>query len=243
MSVSDRPKKTALLVAQRIVADINARGNNVGDRLPPERVMLEDYDVGRGTLRESLRFLELQGVITLKPGPNGGPIVQQPDSTALATSLSLLLQFSNAPFETILETRVALEPAMAGLAAKRMDADGIAALREILAGEREAVDHPTRFLTYTRKFHTALAAGSGNMLFAALFDALVDILDGSNMGVQYPERERQLTLELHGDLVDAIEARDVEQAERLMGAQMRALAKFTATHHGDAMNAPIVWRT
>lgn len=243
MTVSDRPKKTALLVAQRIVADINARGNNVGDRLPPERVMLEDYDVGRGTLRESLRFLELQGVITLKPGPNGGPIVQQPDSTALATSLSLLLQFSNAPFETILETRVALEPAMARLAAKRMTAEQISGLREILAGEREAVEHPTRFLVHTRKFHTALAAGSGNMLFAVLFDALVDILDGSNMGVQYPDRERQLTLELHGDLVDAIEAQDADQAERLMSAQMRALAKFTATHHGDAMSAPIVWRT
>jgi len=56
-SVSTRPQKTAMLVAQRIVADINRRGNAVGDRLPPERVMLDEYEVGRGTLRESLRFL------------------------------------------------------------------------------------------------------------------------------------------------------------------------------------------
>lgn len=243
MSATARPTKTALLVAQRIVADINGRGKTVGDRLPPERIMLEDYDVGRGTLRESLRFLELQGVITLKPGPNGGPIVQQPDSTALATSLSLLLHFTNAPFSTIVETRVALEPAMASLAAQRMTDEQIAELREILAGEQDAVDHPTRFLTYTRQFHTALAAGSGNMLFSALFEALVDILDGANMGVHYPERERRLTLDLHGKLVDAIEARDLEQAERLMGTQMRALSKFTATHHADAMQAPIVWRS
>lgn len=91
-----RPMKTAMLVAQRIVADINERGNVVGDRLPPERLMLEKYDVGRGTLRESLRFLELQGVITLKPGPGGGPVVVQPDASSLATSLALLLQFSDA---------------------------------------------------------------------------------------------------------------------------------------------------
>ena len=37
-----RPTKTAMLVAQRIVADINERGNVIGDRLPPERVMLEE---------------------------------------------------------------------------------------------------------------------------------------------------------------------------------------------------------
>src|SRR4051812_39401907 len=97
-SGSIRPQKTAMLVAQRIVADINRRGNTFGDRLPPERAMLEEYNIGRGTLRESLRFLELQGVISLKPGPGGGPMVERPDGTSLATALSLLLQFHNTPF-------------------------------------------------------------------------------------------------------------------------------------------------
>ena len=108
-----RPMKTAMLVAQRIVADINDRGNVVGDRLPPERLMLEKYDVGRGTLRESLRFLELQGVITLKPGPGGGPVVVQPDASSLATSLTLLLQFSKAPFRTIAEAESTVSPGAA----------------------------------------------------------------------------------------------------------------------------------
>src|SRR5262245_42511900 len=136
MTAAGRPKKTALLVAQRIVEDINSRGNRVGDRLPPEKAMLEDYDVGRGTLRESLRFLELQGVLTLKPGPSGGPIVQQPDSTALANSLSLLLQFQKAPFKTVIETRVALEPAMARQAAERMSEEDVQRLFGIIDLER-----------------------------------------------------------------------------------------------------------
>src|SRR6476620_12570986 len=93
---SERPQKTALLVARRIVGDIRRNGHVAGDRLPPEVSMLEKYRVGRGTLRESLRFLELQGVITLKPGPGGGPVVQKPDASNLATTLLLLLQFENA---------------------------------------------------------------------------------------------------------------------------------------------------
>src|SRR5437660_9252231 len=85
MSISpNRPPKAAMLVAQRIVRHI-VRGNlQAGDLLPPERVMLETYQTGRGTLREALRLLEFQGVIALKPGPRGGPVVLNPDASHLA---------------------------------------------------------------------------------------------------------------------------------------------------------------
>jgi GntR family transcriptional regulator len=63
-----RPMKTAMLVAQRIVADINDRGNVVGDRLPPERLMLEKYDVGRGTIRTALAQLTIEGLVEATRG-------------------------------------------------------------------------------------------------------------------------------------------------------------------------------
>ena len=68
MTVGSRPPKAAMLVAQRIVRDIVPGGLRPGDVLPPERAMLATYETGRGTLREALRLLEFQGVITLKPG-------------------------------------------------------------------------------------------------------------------------------------------------------------------------------
>ena len=120
-----RPPKTALVVAKRIIEDIARRWNTVGDRLPPEHLMLEQYGVGRGTLRESLRFLELQGALVLKPGPGGGPIVNHPDAGTLSASLSLLLQFDNAPFSTIMEARSVMEPSLARMAAERMTPEAI----------------------------------------------------------------------------------------------------------------------
>ena len=95
MPRSNRPQKTAMIVAKRIVADIAGEGVSVGTRLPPEKAMLDQYQVGRGTLRESLRYLELSGVLSLKPGPGGGPTVERPDASHLMDTLGLLLQFND----------------------------------------------------------------------------------------------------------------------------------------------------
>src|SRR5215207_2530683 len=109
-----------MLVAQRIVRDVVRGGLRPGDLLEPERHMLEKYQTGRGTLREALRLLEFQGVIALKPGPRGGPVLLDPSASHLAGTLVLLLQLKQAPFRSIVEVRTALEPMISRLAAERM---------------------------------------------------------------------------------------------------------------------------
>src|SRR6476619_2287481 len=125
---STRPPKAALLVAQRIVQDALREGRKPGDLLAPERTMLEKYQTGRGTLREALRLLEFQGVIALKPGPRGGPVLQDPDASHLASTLVLLMQLKDAPFRSIVEVRTAMEPMISRLAAERMSEESLAEL-------------------------------------------------------------------------------------------------------------------
>src|SRR5579862_3784564 len=79
-----RTVKTAETVAAAIVRDIVARGLATGDALPSENAMLEHYRVSRASLREGLRLLEVQGLIRLKPGPGGGPLVGAVDPKNLA---------------------------------------------------------------------------------------------------------------------------------------------------------------
>ncbi|WP_221933628.1 FadR/GntR family transcriptional regulator [Aeromicrobium piscarium] len=238
---NSRPPKTAMLLAQQIVADINRRGNRVGDRLPPERLMLEEYNVGRGTLRESLRFLELQGVIRLRPGPGGGPVVQQPDSTALATSLTLLLQFENAPFRTIAESRVGLEPIMARLAAERMSEEQLADLKASVDTMKLHLGDQRVFLEENKRFHDVIAHGSGNAMFGYLVDALLDILDGSAIGIDYPEVRREAVQEAHAQIYEAIAARDPLAATEAMSDHIDQYMRYAERKFPDVLDEPITW--
>ena len=240
-SANLRPQKTAMLVAQRIMADVNRRGNTIGDRLPPERVMLEQYDVGRGTLRESLRFLELQGVISLKPGPGGGPVVQRPDASSLATALTLLLQFENAPFRTIAEARTGLEPMMAQLAAGRMTDEQLGELKLSVDTMHEHVRDQAVFLEENKRFHDIIAHGSGNALFGVLVDALLGILDGSAIGIDYPEIRRSAVHKAHLRIYEALAERNPAAASEAMAEHIREYIKYAQRKFPDVLDAPITW--
>jgi len=239
--VTLRPQKTALLVAQQIVADIQQRGNVAGDRLPPEKVMLEQYQIGRGTLRESLRFLELQGMITLKPGPGGGPVVEQANGTGLATSLTLLLQFENAPYRDIVEARNSVEPAMARLAARRISDEDLVALKKNIDTMGAHLDDEDVFAETNQEFHDIVARASGNHFFAHLIDALTGILDGTSMGVEYPRHRRGPVHEAHVRVYDALAAHDSFAAAEAMRNHIGDYTKYVEKKYADKVNSPISW--
>lgn len=241
MSVSARPQKTALIVAKRVVDDIYRDGRSVGDRLPPERVMLEHYGVGRGTLREALRFLELQGVLTLKPGPGGGPVIRKPDATYLANGLLLLLQFSDAPFSIIVEARVDLEPVMARHAASRMSKEDLGRLGSSVEQMRGNLRDRDIFLATNREFHELIAHGSGNAMYSFLIDALVDIVDGTHMGVDYPEQRRKAILGAHERIFSALDAHDGDRSFAAMDEHMSEFVRYMQRRYADVLGQSVTW--
>lgn len=236
-----RPAKIATLVARQISADIHARGNRLGDRLPPERTMLEQYQVGRGTLREALRFLELQGIISLKPGPGGGPVVERPDGTSLATSLMLLLQFDRAEYRAIAEARAGLEPMMAQLAATRMPIAARAALRETVEQMASSLANGPSFFRANRDFHVLIAHGSENALFGHLVEALLGILDGSSLGISYPLRQREAMVSAHAQICDAIEADDPAASAEAMAQHIADYLRYAEARYPEVLATPVSW--
>lgn len=241
MSTSARPQKTALIVAKRVVDDIHREGQTVGHRLPPERVMLEQYGVGRGTLREALRFLELQGVLTLKPGPGGGPVIQKPDATYLANGLLLLLQFSDAPFSMIVEARGDLEPVMARHAASRMGPDSLERLGASVESMRHNLADREIFLATNREFHELIAWGSGNAMYGFLIDALVDIVDGTHMGVDYPEQRRKAILGAHERIFTALQEHDGDHSFAAMDEHMTEFVRYMQSRYADVLDQTVTW--
>jgi GntR family transcriptional regulator, transcriptional repressor for pyruvate dehydrogenase complex len=234
--------KVATMVVQRLMNDIATQELKPGDLLPPEREMLAHYAVGRGTLREALRFLELQGILQMKSGPGGGPMVAAPDSRHLANSLGLLLQISDTTFSTVIEARLMLEPQLAALAAERADDELLAALRQSIAAMSDGMDDPRIFLTENRRFHELIATAAGNLVFGYVMASLHWVIDGSRQGVQYPERYRGIVVRAHEQIVAAIEARDPDEARAAMHDHIENMLIYLRRHYPRSLEQPIVWQ-
>jgi DNA-binding FadR family transcriptional regulator len=242
-SLESRAPKTALLVARRIVRDIERKGLQPGDKLPPEKAMFQEFQVGRGTLREALRVLELQGILSLKPGPGGGPVVQRPDASNLGTLLMLLLQFSDARYRTVVEARSGLEPIMARLAAERITPAALADLAETIAAMEEHLQDQTIFLEANKRFHDTIAWSSENPLFGYLVDALLGILDGTALGIEYAVRRRGQILKAHRLIYDALYARQPDAAEAAMREHIAEHARHAERKFPEVLSRRVVWDT
>jgi DNA-binding FadR family transcriptional regulator len=239
-----RPKKTALILAQRIVRDIHRRGLVPGDKLPAERLMMEQYDAGRGTLRESLRYLELQGLLSFKPGPGGGPVVEKPGADSLAATLSLVLQFDGAPYRVVAEARTAFEPLMAALAAQRITPERMLELELAVSDMEEGIDDIERYLETNERFHDTIAWASGNSLFGFLIDVMVGSMDisGAAQGIEYSVRQRQAVLRAHTGILEAIRAGDASLAESAMRTHIEEYVTHAQRKYPESLERLITWQ-
>ncbi|GIJ59609.1 GntR family transcriptional regulator [Virgisporangium aurantiacum] len=230
-----------MLVAQRIMRDVVIERLQPGDLLLPERTMLEKYQTGRGTLREALRLLEFQGVIALKPGPRGGPVLQDPDSTHLAGTLVLLMQLRKAPFRSIVEVRTAMEPMISRLAADRMTDESLAELAGTIDRMREHLDQQDLFLEANKRFHDIIAWSSGNPLFGYIVDSLLGIMDGTVIGIDYPRPRRVAIVKAHDEILTALQRRDPDAAEDRMRDHIRAYVRYAEKKYPELLDEVIRW--
>ena len=97
-----RPLKTAEAFARDLVHVIVSQGLTTGDKLPSEAVMLEEFGLSRESLREGLRLLEVQGLITIRRGPGGGPIVGHLDPASLGRTSTLYYHLAGGTYAELL---------------------------------------------------------------------------------------------------------------------------------------------
>jgi DNA-binding FadR family transcriptional regulator len=230
-----------MLVAQRIVRDIGRDVLEPGDLLPPERSMLEKYDIGRGTLREALRLLEFQGVIALKPGPRGGPVLLDPDAAHLASTFVLLLQMKKAPFQAIVEVRNALEPMISRLAAERVSDEALGELGETVEQMRDNLHDQTVFLEANKRFHDVIAWSSGNALFGYIVDSVLGIMDGTVIGIDYPLPRREAIITAHENILDGLSRHDTEKSELRMREHIDDYTRYAQRKFPDVLTEVVRW--
>ena len=208
---SSRVRKAAEVIAETLRGQI-ARGElSAGDGLPGEAELMGRFGVSRPTLREALRVLEAQSLITVARGARGGARVQVPDGRLAAEHVALLLQVQGATLADVYEARLFIEPGAARLAAERAPRQAANALRVLIAAEEQAVEDPDEFSRAAIAFQERLVEVSGNRTLALVIRLLHDLVEmqrraGVARNVRYRERAavRRRVLAAHRTLADLI---------------------------------------
>ncbi len=239
---SNRPReRVAVRVARKIVNEIRRLGLRPGSQLDAEHRMVEDLGVSRATVREALRFLELQGALRIKAGPGGGPVVSVPGADHLASVLSLHLQFVDASFRSVVEARRSIYPVLTFLAATNADRDSVVALQQSIATMHGCVRDWDRFRQETRHFFSLIAAASGNRVLALLVDALHRMSEGTV--TTWDEKMRRSALRSYEMMLAAIEIGDGEKARSVMENSLAAAARYWERTAPDELDKPVAWIT
>ena len=167
-----RVPKASDVLADRLRQQILDGELTAGDPLPPERVLSEHTRMSRTVVREALRILEIEGLIEIRPGRNGGSVVRAPDVNSFARSLDIFIRGRRVRFDDVLEARELLEPICARLAAERRNAEDLQKLQEHTSVVEAAIDDVPAFLTANVDWHVAVARISHNELLAAFMQAM-----------------------------------------------------------------------
>jgi GntR family transcriptional regulator, transcriptional repressor for pyruvate dehydrogenase complex len=216
------PKNKAEFVAQRLLDRIITANLEAGSSFGTEADLLQQFDVSRPTLRESLRILESQGVLELRPGPRGGIIVTKPGTDILAHGLSVHLRLHDVPFIAVLKAREAIEPALAVEAAENATAEEIEEMQASV-DRMKAIKDEAAFVEENRNFHSIIARASRNQVMEIFWATISILAAGTHYGVSFTPGNRQHVIDAHQAIVDALRARDSEAAEKLMDSHVREL--------------------
>lgn len=170
--VGRRPDKTAEIVARDIVSEIIVAGRQPGDSLESEQAMLDRYEVSRESLREGLRLLEVQGLISIRRGPGGGARVGTVDPADLGRTSSLFFHMAGATYAELLEAYTFAEAALARLAAGNDDAEMRRSAMEPYLVDQHLEDELDRYVELHAGFHSRIASLADNRVLEISLQSL-----------------------------------------------------------------------
>ena len=194
-----------------------------GAYLPRQDDLLDLYEVSRPSLREALRVLEAEGLISIRRGKLGGAVVHRPSLHMVAQTLGLVLDSQNVSTPDLSTALNLLEPQCVGLCAAREDRHKtlIPLLRDSHEHAASVIDDVQAFTVASRRFHEILVTECGNFSLTLLVGALEAVWSArarewaarSEESRQFPDLAyRQQGLRDHEVMIDILEDGDVPGA-------------------------------
>lgn len=205
-------------VATELRELIRAEGLKPGDRILPERQIALRLGVGRSLVRDAIIMLEVEGLVQVRQG-SGVYLLDEAPATPEAAIDDI------GPFE-LLEARMVLESAVAGLAAATVTKADIVAMRETLDDERRSISEGRDDYDSDQRFHLLIAEATQNGVLAKMVADLWDLRNRSRMWAQlhsriFDDTYRTRWLDDHQSILDALRARDSQRARNAMRDHLR----------------------
>jgi GntR family transcriptional repressor for pyruvate dehydrogenase complex len=252
-----RQPRLAEIVAAKLRDEILAGRLTEGDSLPRQEHLFTEFRVSLPAVREAMRILETEGLISVRRGNVGGAVVHLPTPLRIARTISMVLQTRQTTTADVSGALMHLEPSCAALCAARPDRaeTTVPALRQVIEQQKESFDDPAQFPVIARRFHETLVATCGNETMIVIIGSLETIWTAheSNMWSEATLNESgDLTSPMgrkslhaavrdHEKLVDAIEAGDEARAVKLAAAHLAATRSSSlGTGKGDVVNTNLL---
>lgn len=218
-----RGRKRSDIVADQIKHWIMEGGVEPGGSLPNERELAEQYRASKGTVREALKSLEVQGLIRIRTGPGGGAFLTTVAPARAEELLGNYFYGTDLSLAGIYAVRRVLEPMLAESVAGHLDEAGLHALEAstgLCSCTPGGVDEARATRMAELDFHDILAEISPNPLLAFYCRFINRLLKNLTVCERiYEEPNPELTAHghrYHVQLVEAFRNADAEQARRLM---------------------------
>lgn len=187
---------------------------SVGEKLPSERTMVQEYGVSRNVLREALVLLGDRGMIEIRPGK--GSYVTDKKNVRLAKHFESVLKEDRDSQMQVLEVRELLELAMFEKAALNADSDDIEALESIYEQMEKKLSEKTGYGNLDLKLHMQIAKATHNRIFPILVHTLYECSGQRIMLMEdlFPESMKSIHRDHYG-IIDAIKRRDVKAVRKI----------------------------
>ncbi len=180
-----QPVKTGKIserIARQIKDTILSGSMKSGDRLPPERELVEHFQASRISIREALKSLETSGLLAIKPG--SGVFVAEVNSKPMSESLSSILRIQKTSINEITEARILLEPNIARLAAERITPEEFLKLEQNIEETLAVLKADAPAPEQNIRFHSLIAEATHNPVIASTMNPIFDVLKEMNLEIK-----------------------------------------------------------
>lgn len=224
-------------VAAQIREELAKGHLKVGNRLPSERALSEQFGVARNTVREALRSLENAGLVRLQKGASGGAFISEGSGEAITTGMLDLYHVGSIQPSHLTEARIWLEGIIVREACLRATPADLQELQRNIEEVEEAIaqgDFGRRAEVHLH-FHRILARMTGNPIMVIVMDGVLSVLRLYIESIG--EYENAFVLPSRKRFMKFMESRDVEGAVAEMEASLKRLQRSYLSHVKQAAQA------